>query len=170
MDKAGYIDSNHNLASQAGKYYNINPVIILAQGAMESGWGGSDLAKKANNYFGILASGAKNEFWDGDYVTVHLKKLDKKLKFRKYSTVKDSFFDFARLIKSSYSNAAAVSYNLQSYALVISQSKYISEDNGDNREGYRKGVESNAVFIDDYLKKKAVMELKYFRQLGLAFY
>lgn len=43
-------------AQIAAKSYGVNPSVLIAQAALESGWGQSDLALKDNNYFGIKGS------------------------------------------------------------------------------------------------------------------
>lgn len=151
MDKNLYIDKFYDTAKKAGILYNINPIVILSQGALEGNWGSSNLAINANNHFGVTAGGAKNEYWDGSYVTT-----SKGLKMRKYKTFQNSFFDFARLIRQAYKKAADNSNNIPVYAGIIAMSAYISEKNGDNREDYRKGILKNAALIDDILKKKAL--------------
>lgn len=40
-------------AVSAGAAFNLNPLVILAQAAFESGWGTSNLAKECRNYFGL---------------------------------------------------------------------------------------------------------------------
>lgn len=52
-------------ALAAGTAYNMNPSVILAQAAFESGWGTSQLAREAHNFFGITAYGCSNEHWHG---------------------------------------------------------------------------------------------------------
>ena len=52
-------------AQKAGECFGINPVVILAQSAIETGWGESTLAKEYNNFFGITAYGRPNAFWKG---------------------------------------------------------------------------------------------------------
>jgi flagellar protein FlgJ len=71
-----------------------------------------------------------------------------------YQTEQDSFYDFARLITSKYKSASAVSSDTTQYAQAIAYSPYISENNGDNREGYRKGIISAARSISELIKKK----------------
>ena len=47
-------------AVSAGAAFNLNPLVILAQAAFESGWGTSNLAKECRNYFGLTAYGCSN--------------------------------------------------------------------------------------------------------------
>ena len=55
MTKEDFVKTYYSLAEKAGKKYNLNPTVILAQGAHESGWGGSYAARVRKNFFGITA-------------------------------------------------------------------------------------------------------------------
>lgn len=121
-------------AVKAGRKYRIDTTVILAQAAIESGWGESTLAREHRNLFGLTGYGPKNDYWHG--CKVELKEGG--LCFRKYAATADSFFDFARLIRSAYPRAAEMSHDPAAYAFEIAYSQYISEVNGDNRAAYRK--------------------------------
>ena len=154
MDRQSYIQKYYPLALAAGKKYGINPTVILAQGADESGWGTSYLAKSCHNFFGITASGSPNEYWNGERIP---SSSNPNLVFRKYATDQDSFMDFARIISTYYKSAAAVSSDTAAYAHAIAYSPYISESNGDSRPLYQQNLTSNATYIDGILaelKKK----------------
>lgn len=137
------------LADKAGAHYRLNPVIILAQAAIETGWGESALATEYHNFFGLTAYGLRNAFWNG--TSIELGKYS--LKFRVYSCPDDSFLDYARLIREVYPNAAEASYDPVAFALAISYSRYISEVNGDNREEYRNLIVVISDKIGRFLKK-----------------
>lgn len=149
-----YVIANYELAKKAGERYGIDPLIILSQGAFESAWGTSTLAKKYNNFFGITAAGKVNEFWKGASVKANPKY---NLVFRVYSSAQDSFYDFARLIATSYKPAKAAGSDYKLYAQRISQSPYISEKNGDDRNAYMKGIISIYENILSIAKKKALL-------------
>ena len=155
MDKkSAFVQKYYDIAVQAGAKYNINPTVILAQAAHESGWGTSHLAKVCHNFFGITAYGSTNEYWHGDKIA---NPKIPTLVFRIYPSDLDGFMDFAKLISSKYKSAAAVSSDSTKYAKAIAYSPYISEKNGDNRPLYEKAVISNASFIQSqmqFLKKK----------------
>lgn len=63
--KQAYISTHLADAQSAGARFHLNPIILLAQAALESGWGTSRLAREANNHFGITGYGASNAFWHG---------------------------------------------------------------------------------------------------------
>lgn len=129
-----FITTYSPLARKAGDEFRINPVVILAQSAIETGWGQSLLSREHHNFFGITAYGKKNRWWDGSKVQLS----SNSLQFRTYPDALHSFMDYARLIRSAYPVAAELSSDPQAFAKEIAYSKYISETNGDNRELYRK--------------------------------
>ena len=80
--KQAYISTHLADAQSAGDRFHLNPIILLAQAALESGWGTSRLAREANNHFGITGYGASNAFWHGGRVTARYKRGE--LLFRRY--------------------------------------------------------------------------------------
>lgn len=149
-----YVTSYYDMAKKAGERYGLDPLIILSQGAFESAWGTSSLSQKHNNFFGITASGKTNEFWKGASVKAN-PKLN--LVFRVYPSAQDSFYDFARLIATSYKTAKAAGADYKLYAQRIAQSAYISEKNGDDRNSYAQGIISIYENILAIAKKKVCL-------------
>jgi flagellar protein FlgJ len=149
-----YVEKYLPYATAAGERFNMDPFVILAQGAQESGWGTSNLSQNYNNFFGFTAGGKPNEFWDGKFYEA---KNKYKLKFRVYKTPQESFMDFARLISSKYKAAHAAGKDYKTYAQRIAYSPYISEKNGDNRENYKNGIIKLYDRIIDAAKKKALI-------------
>lgn len=141
--RTDYVTKYYPIAEQVGKKFGINPVVILAQAAIESGWGTSTLAHACNNFFGMTAYGTVNQYWKGaKYVS-----KSSGLPFRIYATAADGFSDFARLISTKYLDAAKASPSITEYARIISASPYINEKNGDNRAKYKELIIRNAVAI-----------------------
>lgn len=138
MTKQNYIKQYLPLAQKAGEQFGMSPIIILAQSAIETGWGESSLAREYNNFFGITAYGRPNPFWDGGRTDLSATGSRPALWFRRYLTAEDSFLDFARLIHSAY-------------AKEIAYSKYISEVNGDNRAAYQRMLVSICKSIEQLL-------------------
>ena len=132
MLKEIYIQTYYPMARAAGLKFNINPVVILAQAAIESGWGESKLSSY-NNFFGITAYGRINNYWHGGKIQL----ADNGLPFRRYDTMENSFMDYCRLIRGSYRTSADLSFHPAAFAKSIAYSKYISEVNGDNRASYQ---------------------------------
>ena len=139
MDKKiNFLHTCRQAAAEAEKLFGINARIILAQGALESGWGSSCLATEHHNFFGLMGYGTSNAYWHGQratfetaYGTHH---------FRHYEATRLSFLDFARLIRSAYPRAYHFSFQPEAYAKEIAYSPYISEQNGDNRDLYRRNI------------------------------
>lgn len=130
-----YVQNNWTNAVNACSKYGFDPIVELAQGAKESGWGTSKMATEGNAFFGIKASKSTNEYWSGERIGGAAGS------FRKYSSPQNSFYDHARLIsqKSSYKDAfigAGRSY--KEYANKIAYSPYIV--GSDNRPKYEQDV------------------------------
>ena len=140
MEKGVFVKGYGGAARMAGELYGMNPVVILAQAAIESGCGESTLAVKYHNFFGIMGYGVTNAYWHGGKTDLG----NGGLLFRRYDTPEHSFLDFARLVFTAYPQAAAVSAYPAAYAQEIAYSRYISEVNGDNRAAYRKMLVSIA--------------------------
>ena len=138
MTKKDFITKYLPLAQKAGEAFRINPVVILAQAAIETGWVQSDLCLLHHNFFGITAYGRPNPFWEGDRTDLSANDGRPCLWFRSYLTPEASFLDFARLIHSAYPVAATLTFHPSAYAKEIAYSKYISEVNGDNRAAYQR--------------------------------
>ena len=138
MVKQEYIKQSLFPAQKAGECFGINPVVILAQSAIETGWGESTQAKEHHNFFGITAYGRPNAFWKGTKTDLSENSGHTSLWVRTYESAEDSFMDFARLIHTAYPVAASLSSHPSAYAKEIAYSKYISEVNGDNRAAYQR--------------------------------
>lgn len=74
--------------------HKVPACITLAQGMLESGNGNSDLAKKANNHFGIKC----HKEWSGETYTMDDDAKDEC--FRKYESVLDSYSDHSMFLYS----------------------------------------------------------------------
>jgi Mannosyl-glycoprotein endo-beta-N-acetylglucosaminidase/LysM domain len=88
-----YIAQYAPLAKEQMKKYGVPASITLAQGILESGNGNSELAKKANNHFGIKC----HNTWEGE--RVYFDDDEKNECFRKYPNVSDSFEDHSLFLK-----------------------------------------------------------------------
>ena len=149
MTKQDFVNKFYPAAKAAGAEFNINPVVILAQAAIESGWGESKLASY-NNYFGITAYGRINNYWHGGKIQL----ADGGLTFRRYDTMENSFMDYCRLIRGSYRTSADLSFHPAAFAKSIAYSKYISEVNGDNRASYQILMEKLSASIATLVPKQ----------------
>lgn len=95
MTPEEYIDLWKTVALEKMKAHGIPASITLAQGLLESRNGNSDLARDANNHFGIKCTGD----WDGDKA---YEDDDKRHEcFRKYHNASESFEDHSRFLQRS---------------------------------------------------------------------
>lgn len=151
MTKQNFISTYYPLARKAGELFGMNPVILLAQSAIETGWGESTLCREFKNFFGITAYGRPNDYWHGGSTDLSVLEGNPSLLFRRYLFPEDSFLDFARLIHSAYPVAATLTFHPAAYAKEIAYSKYISEVNGDNRAAYQRMLVSISRSISQLL-------------------
>ena len=149
MTKQDFVNKFYPAAKAAGAEFNINPVVVLAQAAIESGWGESKLSTYTN-FFGITAYGRINNYWHGGKIQL----ADNGLPFRRYDTMENSFMDYCRLIRSSYRTSADLSFYPAAFAKSIAYSKYISEVNGDNRASYQILMEKLSASIATLVPKQ----------------
>lgn len=88
-----YIDKYSEMAVEQMQAHGIPASITLAQGLLESAAGRSELARKANNHFGIKC----HNTWKGDTV---LRDDDEAGEcFRSYNDAKESFEDHSQFLK-----------------------------------------------------------------------
>ena len=149
MTKQDFVNKFYPAAQAAGAEFNINPVVVLAQAAIESGWGESKLSTY-NNFFGITAYGRINNYWHGGKIQL----AENGLTFRRYDTMENSFMDYCRLIRGSYRTSADLSFHPAAFAKSIAYSKYISEVNGDNRASYQILMEKLSASIATLVPKQ----------------
>lgn len=92
MESTGnsFFDSISAAAVESGKKYNIPASVIMAQAALESGWGKSSLTQNYNNLFGIKGTGPAGsanmltgEVFGGQRVTI-------RSNFRAYNNLGES--------------------------------------------------------------------------------
>ncbi len=124
-----FVDKLMPHALKTAEASGLNPLVILAQAALETGWG--EHVPENNNYFGIKAGSswdgpvqqlASDEFYDG--------KLQSEVSaFRAYPDVGASMRDYAALIQGNdrYSKAAACSYDPDKYFEEIQKAGYATD-------------------------------------------
>jgi len=102
-----YIKNYGYLAKELSQQTKIPAPLILAVAGLESGWGRSELAKSANNHFGIKAkkewrgmSYCKNTLEYGNYYPDQPYMAQQC--FRKYFYIRESYQDFGSYIQSKH--------------------------------------------------------------------
>jgi len=125
----------HPLAVQAAKELGVEPKVILAQAALESGWGRSVIhnsnGSNSFNLFNIKADKA----WQGKQAQVTTLEFDqgiaKKVNagFRSYDSFEDSFRDYVDFIKSNprYGDALKKAGNAQQYVHELQRAGYATD-------------------------------------------
>jgi flagellar protein FlgJ len=127
--------------SRAAQALGVNPLGMLAQAALETGWG-KRMARTAEgapslNMFGIKAG----EGWDGARASANTVEFSggvatqRHTVFRAYASIEDSVGDFANLLKGSprYRNAVAAGGDAQAYVNSIGQSGYATDPEYGNK-------------------------------------
>ena len=101
-------------AQEAGQALGIDPKHLLAQAALETGWGKSlpcDIDGTTSfNFFGIKAGNS----WQGDSVSVKTLEFEggvptpRQAKFRSYDSAADSFRDYVEVLRNNPRFASAL--------------------------------------------------------------
>lgn len=103
-----YIEAWKDVAILQMQTHHIPASITLAQGILESGYGNSELAQKANNHFGI-----KCHDWKGPSIRMD---DDKKNEcFRKYASADQSFEDHSEFLTSRARYASLFDLEITDY-------------------------------------------------------
>lgn len=142
-----YVATHYRHAKEVQRVHGIAPLISLAQAALESDWGRSKIAREANNFFGLTVGGpgAKTPY----YKPGNVYNASTGLRFRKYASDQDGWLDYGHFIMHFKSYVALRPYiaDFNAFTTAVAKSKYISEENGDNRAGYMRGMAARAKAI-----------------------
>jgi flagellar protein FlgJ len=119
----------------AAQALGLNPLVLLAQAALETGWG-KRMARTADgspslNLFGIKA----DDTWDGARAAANTIEYaggvatQRQAAFRAYGSIEESVNDFANLLKNSprYRHAMAAGPDAQAYVDGIGRSGYATD-------------------------------------------
>jgi len=109
MTHQEYIARYSPIAISNMREFSIPASITLAQGILESGAGNSDLARNANNHFGIKC----HTGWQGK--TYHKDDDAKNECFRAYDTPEESFADHARFLTTRNRYSALFELEITDY-------------------------------------------------------
>jgi flagellar protein FlgJ len=130
-----FIEKVLPVAEKAAKALNLEPKFLVAQAALETGWGkyviDNEQGKSSYNFFGIKA----DQRWQGDSATatthefIEGKKLTVKEPFRSYNSIEESFNDYVDFISGSerYKAAVASSDNGETYAKELQNAGYATD-------------------------------------------
>lgn len=140
--KAGIADSRENFvallqphAEKAAQELNINPDVLIAQVALETGWGKHVIHhKNGENSFNLFNIKAGSS-WQGNKVNVSTLEYQggvaaiEKADFRKYNDYSESFSDYVRLMKNSprYQDVLQTGKNSAAYAEALQSAGYATD-------------------------------------------
>jgi flagellar protein FlgJ len=140
-------------AQQAASMLGLQPQALLAQAALETGWGKHVMrfasGQPANNLFGIKA----DQRWDGDRVSVNTLEYEqgvavkKRAQFRAYDSFKQSFLDYVDFVRSSprYQAALEAAHDSDQYFNRLQQAGYATDPEYASKiKGILNGDEFNA--------------------------
>ncbi len=124
-------------AKRAAAELGVDPKVLIAQAALETGWGKHQIqttgasGNSANNLFGIKAGGS----WRGDSVrsltTENINGADRSelANFRAYASPAESFADYVKLLKTQprYRDALAAGNDGRRYAAALQKAGYATD-------------------------------------------
>src|SRR5688572_12715667 len=135
--KDDFIRNMRPHAERAAREIGVDPDALLAQAALETGWGRSMPCNARGecsfNLFGIKAGSQ----WSGATVNVPTLEFESGIpvrkveRFRAYDSPADSFRDYAALIggSSRYANARGTGENVDAFASALQQGGYATDPN-----------------------------------------
>lgn len=136
-----FVDSVWHFAKQNAAKIGLNPAVMIAQSALETGWGKHVLKDKdGNSSFNLFNVKALRD-WDGDKTAqstlefengVAVKKVEP---FRVYNSVNESFGDFINFLKSSnrYESALDNADNPEQFLQGLQDAGYATDPNYANK-------------------------------------
>ncbi|MEK7344647.1 MAG: flagellar assembly peptidoglycan hydrolase FlgJ [Pseudomonadota bacterium] len=132
-----FLAQHAQAARQAQASSGIPATFMVAQAALETGWGKHEIrfddGRTSHNLFGIRASanwkGPVAEIWTTEYVNGSPQRV--RGQFRAYGSYEESFNDYARLISQNprYANAMRNLGDPQAFAASLQQAGYATAPN-----------------------------------------
>ncbi len=130
-----FVHSLYPIAQEVAQELGVDPRVLLAQSALETGWG-RQLANRpdgrsTHNLFGIKADAR----WDGERATVStLEYRDgvarlEKASFRAYGSYEESFRDYVKFLQENprYSEALDVAHSPEAFARRLQEAGYATD-------------------------------------------
>lgn len=136
-----FVDAILPHAQRAARELNVDPMAIVAQAVLETGWGKHVMkdvtGKQSFNLFGIKSSAG----WDGD--TVNKKTLEYRngiaaheyAAFRSYASLGAAFDDYVRFLKNNprYQNALQLNSDAKQWGYALQKAGYATDPNYGNK-------------------------------------
>jgi flagellum-specific peptidoglycan hydrolase FlgJ len=89
MTKQEFVQQAHAAALRSSERSGMPAMVTVAQAALESNWGQSELSQEANNYFGIKAHGTHERIQMSTEECEHGKNVVVEAEFAKYPSLLD---------------------------------------------------------------------------------
>jgi flagellar protein FlgJ len=134
-DAEGFLEKLAGSAQATAASLGLSPHLLLAQAALETGWGRKAIkaltGQESYNLFGIKAG----KQWSGDTVAITTteytngvpqKKVDT---FRAYGSYAESFADYAKLLKQRYGDAIASGATAEGFGKALQAKGYATDPN-----------------------------------------
>jgi len=130
----GFVASIWGHAQQAARELGVDAKALVAQAALETGWGRKLIQRNgggsSHNLFGIKSTG-----WSGERATtgtheyVDGVRRNETASFRAYGSVGESFADYVKLLKNSprYQNALQAGSDVRSFAQGLQKAGYATD-------------------------------------------
>ncbi len=118
-------------ATEAARELGVDPHSLVAQAALETGWGRSQPGGDSHNLFGIKAGAS----WNGDRVQANTQEFDRGVaatvdaSFRAYGSPRESVEDYVRVIRDNPRYAAALNTgsDVQAFANALQRGGYATD-------------------------------------------
>jgi flagellar protein FlgJ len=138
--KQEFIDKMLPQAEAAGRELGVDPRAIIAQAALETGWGTAqpaDASGGSNNLFGIKAGGS----WQGASVASNTQEYtngiagDEVARFRAYGSTADGVKDYVSLLRDNprYSAALNTGSDVHAFAAALQRGGYATDPDYANK-------------------------------------
>jgi flagellar protein FlgJ len=134
---AEFVAALYPLAEKVGADLGVDAKAIVAQAALETGWGKYTIqdteGNPSHNLFGIKANGG----WQGETVSVQTHeyrqgvRINENAEFRAYGSLEEGLTDYADFLRNSarYQNAINESVSGETYGHALQQSGYATDPN-----------------------------------------
>lgn len=146
-------------AEEAAKELNLDPDVLIAQAALETGWGKFVIKDgEGNSSFNLFNIKAGNS-WSGKKVSVNTLEYEngvaqkQQANFRSYNSYAESFADYVKLISNNprYEKAKSLAQNAVAYLDALQEGGYATDPRYADK-------------IKSLLKSEAITQAKNFRE------
>jgi flagellar protein FlgJ len=135
--KQKFIEKMRPQAEAAARELGVEPRAILAQAALETGWGRSLPADASNNFFGIKA----NPAWRGAAVAADTQEYSggvaraENASFRSYGSVRQGVDDYVSFLRDNprYSEALGAGSDVRAFANALQRAGYATDPDYANK-------------------------------------